>query len=123
MIKRPIVIIGAPRSGTTILRRCLAMHPALWHLPAESHSILEGPLQPFDGTFDSNRCRTEEVTEVTVQNLRERFYAAAINLSRVLPDPSPVFTASRLHERILSKLATIGLGQLSKLWKIGRAHV
>jgi hypothetical protein len=93
------------------------MHPALWHLPAESHSILEGPLQPFDGTFDSNRCRAEDVTEVTVQNLRERFYAAAINLSRVLSDPSPVFAASRLHERILSKLATIGLGQLSKLRK------
>ena len=117
MIERPIVIIGAPRSGTTILRRCLAMHPALWHLPAESHSILEGPLQPFDEPFDSNRCRAEDVTEVTVQNLRERFFASAINLSAVLSDPSPVFAASRLHERILSKLATIGLGQLSKLWK------
>lgn len=93
------------------------MHPALWHLPAESHSILEGPLQPFDGPFDSNRCRAEDVKEVRVQNLRERFYAAAINLNTVLSDPSPVFAASQFHERILSKLATIGLGQLSKLRK------
>jgi len=46
MIERPIIILGAPRSGTTILQRCLALHPDLWHLPGESHFILEGPLHP-----------------------------------------------------------------------------
>lgn len=117
MIERPLIVIGAPRSGTTILRRCLALHPELWHLPAESHAILEGPIDPLDGELDSNRCRGEDVTEDTVQKLRSSFFEAAINLSTVLPDPSPVFAASRLHERILSKLATTGLGQLSKLRK------
>jgi hypothetical protein len=116
-IERPVIVIGAPRSGTTILRNCLALHPAVWHLPAESHSILEGPLDPFVGSFSSNRCRAEDVTEETVRALQEQFYEAAMNLNIVWSDPSPLFAADRLHERVLSKLATIGLGQLSKLRK------
>ncbi len=117
MIEHPIVIIGAPRSGTTILQRCLALHPELWHLTAESHAILEGPLDPLGGNFSSNRCQAEDVTEETVRNLRKQFYKAAINLNTVLSNPGPIFAADRLSERILSKLATIGLGQISKLRK------
>ena len=57
-ITSPIIILGAPRSGTTILHRSLAMHPELWHLPAESHAILEGPLHPRLGPSSSacSRC-------------------------------------------------------------------
>lgn len=117
MIERPIVIIGAPRSGTTILRRCLAVHPDVWHLPAESHGILEGPLDPRGSNFASNRCRAEDVTEERVRSLREQFYEAAINLNAILSDPSLVFATSRLHERILGKAVTIALGQISKLRK------
>ncbi|MCS4198121.1 hypothetical protein GGP46_002992 [Salinibacter ruber] len=78
---------------------------------------MEGPLDPLGGNFNSNRCRAEDVKEETVQGLRAQFYKAAINLNMILSDPSPVFAASRLWERVVSKMATIGLGQLSKLSK------
>jgi len=117
MIDRPLIIIGAPRSGTSILRRCLALHPDVWHLQAESHSILEGPLHPIDEGFGSNRCLAEDVTEDTVSSLRESFYRASINLNEVLQDPSQLFATSSLYGRAISKVAVTILGKLSKLRK------
>lgn len=117
MIKRPIIIIGAPRSGTTIVRRCLAMHPVLWHLPAESHMILEGPLDPRTSELDSNRVLAHDIGSKLVSSLQSRFYEKAINLNFILSNPGIVFSADHIYERILSKLTTFTLGNLSKLRK------
>lgn len=87
-ITSPIIILGAPRSGTTILQRSLAMHPDLWHLPAESHAILEGPLHPRLTGYQSNRATEADADEEVLKRLRREFYRQAINLSAVVPDPS-----------------------------------
>jgi len=76
---------------------------------------LEGPLHPFEEDFESNRCLAEDVTENTVDRLRERFYRASINLNEVLRDPSQLFATSSLYGRAISKVAVTILGQLSKL--------
>ncbi|HEU4641449.1 MAG TPA: sulfotransferase [Gemmatimonadaceae bacterium] len=88
MLPRPIVVLGAPRSGTTILHRCLSLHPELWHLAAESHNILEGPLHPAIGGYSSNRAVADQLSEEELAQLRARFYDQAINLNAVLDDPS-----------------------------------
>lgn len=87
-LPRPIVVLGAPRSGTTILQRCLSLHPEVWHLAAESHGILEGPLHPAIGGYESNRAVADQLTDEELERLRARFYDQAINLNAVLADPS-----------------------------------
>lgn len=120
MIQRPIVIIGAPRSGTTILQRCLAVHPELWHLRAESHYILEGPCHPRKLGRWSNRCTREDIDEETVEFIRERFCEEAINVSKVLSNSGWLFGTSSLVGRTFSAAAVLSLGYCSKIAKPDR---
>lgn len=39
MIVRPVLIVGAPRSGTSTLQQILRNHPEFWSLPSESDII------------------------------------------------------------------------------------
>jgi hypothetical protein len=87
-IANPIIVLGTPRSGTTILHRSLSMHQDLWHLPAESHAILEGPLHPRLTGYESNRATATEADHAVLELLRGRFYRHAINLNAVVADPS-----------------------------------
>ena len=120
MIDRPVIIIGAPRSGTTILQRCLAMHPRLWHLRAESHGVLEGPFHPRATGRASNRCTAADATPGQVRAVRHAFYRRALNLNRVLRNPAPFFSGSRLWRRVANALAIKALGTLAKWGKPAR---
>jgi hypothetical protein len=117
MILKPIIILGAPRSGTTILQRCLALHPDIWHLPGESHAVLEGPFHPRQREYESNRVTADDVNEGVAEQLRRRFYRLAINLNRVWPTPAPLLAANTLSERAFTKLAVYAVGQVSQLKK------
>lgn len=114
MITRPLIVIGAPRSGTTILFRCLALHPELWHLPAESHAILEGPLHPRLTGYESNRATADSVTDAVAGALRRRFYARAINLARLGVDPARFAVERGLADRIVNRAAILALGAISR---------
>ena len=116
-IIKPVIIIGAPRAGTTILQRALSLHNELWHLPKESHFVLEGRFQPFANGFSSNRVTAEAVADEVVGELRKAFYNKAINLNRVLWNPSPILSARGLLARMVAKSFLLALGTLSKLMK------
>lgn len=123
MIDRPLVILGAPRSGTTLLFRCLAVHPDLWHLTAESHGILEGPLEPGVHRVHSsasNRATAADCSEETAGHLRRSFYRSAINLNRVLSDPGALLGTSSLPGRAATRGALLLLGPLSRVGKPDR---
>jgi hypothetical protein len=109
-ITAPIVILGVPRSGTTILHRSLAMHPELWHLPSESHAILEGPLHPRQTGYRSNRVTADEVGEEVLARLRRTFFRRAINLSAIMPDPSHLAVDGGVQQRMLRTLAVAAAG-------------
>src|SRR3954453_1783759 len=102
-IDRPIIVIGAPRSGTTILRNALALHETLWHLPGESHAVLEGPCHPAKCGYASNRVLS--VPEDVAEDLRTDFYRRSINLNTVLDDPARTLSAETLAERPAAKIA------------------
>lgn len=121
-IDRPVVILGAPRSGTTLLFRCLAVHPDLWHLPAESHEILEGPLRPGRGGGDSNRATASDCDPETARHLRRRFHRSALNLNRVLPDPGPVLATSRPAGRVFTRAVHHILGPVTRVGKPERVR-
>jgi hypothetical protein len=54
---RPVVILSAPRSGSTLLYELLTRSAALWSIGGESHFIIEdlAGLDPADGRVRSNR--------------------------------------------------------------------
>ena len=74
MFDRPVIILAAPRSGSTLLFETLAEAPGLWTIGGESHQFIEGfrPLNPRFGQVDSNRLEAEHATDHIVQTLRRR---------------------------------------------------
>lgn len=78
MITRPVVIVSAPRSGSTLLFETLAGSPDLWSVGGESHAVIEGVprLHPRTRAWESNRLGAADADPVTVRVLRRRFRAA-----------------------------------------------
>ena len=118
-INRPIIILGAPRSGTTILYRCLALHKQLWHLSGEAHFILEGPLHPAHKGYVSNRVSADDLNVQQLNNIYATFYDKAINLNLVMTDPTAVFSGSNIMGRGYTKAMMALAGRLSKRKKSG----
>jgi len=105
-IDRPVIVLGAPRSGTTILRHCLALHPDLWHLPGESHEVLEGPFHPGAKGYESNRVTAEDLDDALAGQLRSAFTARSINFNVVSKDPTRTLRANSISARVAAKITT-----------------
>jgi len=75
LFDRPIIVLAAPRSGSTLLFETLADAPELWTVGGESHRIIEGlpRLNPAAGYVDSNRLDASHASERIVRVLRQRF--------------------------------------------------
>lgn len=116
-LRQPLVIIGAPRSGTTILFRCLAQHPDIWHLRAESHYILEGPLHPEVSNHCSNRCTADDATSDLLEYLRHKFYDEAFNINQLISNPSWLFRGGSIAGRAFRAAILKSLGTVSRSTK------
>jgi hypothetical protein len=75
LFDRPVIVLAAPRSGSTLLFETLAEAPDLWTVGGESHQFIEGlrRLSPMGGFVDSNRLDATHANERIVQALRQRF--------------------------------------------------
>ena len=113
VIVRPVIVLGAPRSGTTILRNCLALHPELWHLPGESHDVLEGPFHPAAHHFESNRVTENELDDDLAKDLRRNFARRSINLNIATDKPGRTLGANSLTGRVIAKVGTRAAGATS----------
>lgn len=100
---RPIFVIGAPRSGTSILFRMLSLHPEFWHLPAESHRILEGPWHPQRFDFSSNRVNAEDVTASDAALIQSQFRESVLNLNLVCATPEKMLEGHGLWGRLKNR--------------------
>jgi len=74
-IQRPVFIVSAPRSGSTVLFETLARAQALWTIGGESHHLIEGLPQLSVGRagVDSNRLTDANADPVTAQRIRLDF--------------------------------------------------
>lgn len=72
---RPIFIVSAPRSGSTLLFETLAEHEALWTVGRESHGIIEQieELAPGARNWDSNRLVAGDATPAIRSKLVNNF--------------------------------------------------
>lgn len=80
LIHDPVVILAAPRSGSSILFATLSAHPALWSLYRESNDIFEGPFDPIERGMESNRLTADDLDDATCDHLRRTFYDRVGNL-------------------------------------------
>lgn len=72
---RPLFIVSAPRSGSTLLFETLSGFPDLWTTGEESHELIEGipELHPAAHGYASNRLTAAAATPAVVAALRGRF--------------------------------------------------
>ena len=72
-VERPIFIVAAPRSGSTLLFETLAQAKDLWTLGGEAHWLVENfeQLRPLAEGVDSNRLTAAHATEQIQQKMLE----------------------------------------------------
>jgi hypothetical protein len=75
VIERPIIILSAPRAGSTLLFETLAQAAGLHTIGGESHRLIESidSLHPGSGAVTSNRLTEKDASAEIVAELRRRF--------------------------------------------------
>lgn len=103
LIDKPLILIGAPRSGTTMLFQALSAHPDLWSLYRESQVILDPhfpvAMVPGGSAFVS----AESVSDATAGALEREFFDTVGNLEgaqHAIARLLPLIMRNRLSERL-----------------------
>ena len=75
---RPVFIVSAPRSGSTLLFESLSQVHGVYTIGGESHRMIEQVrgLHPRDRGFDSNALSVADATPQRTHELRGHFHAA-----------------------------------------------
>jgi len=73
MIVRPVLIVGAPRSGTSMLQKVLRNHPAFWSLPSESDMIWDRFCHPALRGWESECLDEDDLTDADRLQIRQLF--------------------------------------------------
>lgn len=72
-LDRPIFIIGAPRSGSSLLFNVLRTSSRLAHWPGEAHEVWEADYHPALRGWDSNALDATDVTPEAAARIRRSF--------------------------------------------------
>lgn len=98
VIERPIIILSAPRAGSTLLFETLAQAAGVHTIGGESHKLIESieALRPGGGAVTSNRLTAKDATPAIVAELRRRF---AVQLRDRGGRPPAPGAAARLLEK------------------------
>jgi hypothetical protein len=92
-LQRPLFIVAAPRSGSTLLFETLAASDQLCTLGGEAHWLIEGlaELRPGAPGVDSNRLGAEHVSEEIAERIVAQILAQSKdNRGRPLPADTPL---------------------------------
>jgi len=97
-IERPIIILSAPRAGSTLLFETLAQAAGIYTIGGESHRLIESMdlLRPGGGAVASNRLTGKDATPPMVAELRRRFAANLRDRDGAAP---PAGATARLLEK------------------------
>jgi hypothetical protein len=98
VLDRPIVILSAPRAGSTLLFETLAQAAGIYTIGGESHQLIESiaALRPGRGVVSSNRLTRRDATTTIAHELRQRFASRLQDRDRQPP-------ASGQRVRLLEK--------------------
>ena len=87
-IERPVFIVGAPRSGTSILFSVLRSSSELAHWPGEAHEVWEADHHPALRGWDSNVLGANDASDETANRIRRAFLLTAGARKRLI-DKTP----------------------------------
>lgn len=73
---RPVIILAAPRSGSTLLFESLAQSADFWTIGGESHGLFESipRFKPISGCTDSNALSREDANSQIIKQIQFWFY-------------------------------------------------
>ncbi len=110
---RPVVLVAAPRSGSTLLFETLSRSTDFWTIGGESHGVFESIRQfnPQLGTSDSNALSAADATPEIVSQIRSSFFNQLRNSqgARYRGRPGPVNAAPRFLEKTPKNALRISL--------------
>jgi Sulfotransferase family len=87
-LDRPIFIIGAPRSGTSLLYAILRTSSRLAHWPGEAHEVWEADYHPALRGWDSNALGLSDVERDEAERIRRSFFLVTGSKKRLI-DKTP----------------------------------
>jgi hypothetical protein len=87
-LSRPVFVIGAPRSGTSLLYAVLRTSSHLAHWPGEAHEVWEADYHPALRGWDSNELRASDLTPRSADRIRQSFFLTAGAKKRLI-DKTP----------------------------------
>ena len=78
---RPVVILAAPRSGSTLLFETLAHSEDIWTIGGESHGVFESirRFNPQAGMCNSNALTAEDADDAIISQIRASFLSQLRN--------------------------------------------
>jgi hypothetical protein len=85
---RPVFIVGAPRSGTSLLYAILRTSAAFDHWPGEAHEVWEADYHPALREWESNVLDAGDVRPDAARRIRRSFFLTAGKNKRLL-DKTP----------------------------------
>ncbi|HXW33872.1 MAG TPA: sulfotransferase [Acidimicrobiales bacterium] len=98
MISQPLIVLGAPRSGTTMVFQALSTHPTLFSLYRESQGIINEhfPIEMRSG--QSVEVTAEDLDDETARTIAREFFDQVGNLeaSMLLGRSVPLIARARL---------------------------
>ena len=77
MIRKPVLIIGCPRSGTTLLYNVLSEVSSLWSIGTESKAIIERYHHPREKGWESGVLTADDLTPASRDYILSAFHGAA----------------------------------------------
>lgn len=87
-LDRPVFVIGAPRSGTSLLYSVLRAAPEFAHWPGEAHEVWEADYHPALRGWSSNALTADDVEPGAAQRIRRSFFLVAGSRRRLI-DKTP----------------------------------
>jgi hypothetical protein len=87
-LDRPVFVIGAPRSGTSLLYSVLRSSPSLAHWPGEAHEVWEADYHPALRGWSSNALTAADVEPDAAERIRRSFFLVAGSRRRLV-DKTP----------------------------------
>ncbi len=87
-LDRPVFVIGAPRSGTSLLYAVLRAAPGFAHWPGEAHEVWEADYHPALRGWGSNALTAGDVEPRAAERIRRSFFLVA-GARRRLIDKTP----------------------------------
>jgi hypothetical protein len=135
MIKSPVLIIGCPRAGTTLLYNILSEIPSLWSIGIESKDIIEYYHHPREKQWISGELSAKDITPTSKNYILTSYKSQAvpgtywkkINQLRRMLSNNLFYRSLKLHGKSNSKgskysYSIPGRG-LDLVRKLGRIYI